>query len=79
MQTLKELREKIQALEAERKRLIGEIEVLRKTAEARAATLESEVSRLREEAKSLRELTGSSKVTISAVNVQKPPVSSGAS
>ena len=53
MQTLKELREKIQALEAERTRLMGEIEGLRKQAEARAAALEAEVGQMREEAKSL--------------------------
>jgi uncharacterized coiled-coil DUF342 family protein len=58
MQTLKELREKIQSLEAERTRLVGEIETIRKTAEKRAVFLQNEVNRMREEAKSLRELTG---------------------
>ena len=56
MGTLKELREKIQVLEAERARLAIEVEGLRKAAESRVAALESEVGQMREEAKSLREL-----------------------
>ena len=56
MQTLKELREKIQALEVERAHLLVEVETLRKAAETRAAALEGEVGQMREEAKSLREL-----------------------
>jgi len=58
MQTRKELREKIHALETERARLIVEIDGLRKTAEARVVALESEVGQMREEAKNLRELVG---------------------
>lgn len=54
--TLRELREKIKALEAERARLLVEIEGMRKTAEARLASLENEVGQMREEAKSLHEL-----------------------
>jgi hypothetical protein len=72
MQTLKDLREKIQALETERAKLLGEIEGLRKAAESRAAALEGEVNQMREEAKSLRDLVGSaSKEAASAPNVQK--------
>jgi len=58
MQTLTNLREKVNALESERANLMGEIENLRKTAESRVDTLESEVSTLRNEAKSLRDLLG---------------------
>ncbi len=61
MQTLKELREKIQALETERARLMVEVESLRKAAETRVVTLEGEVGQLREEAKSLRDLLAVSK------------------
>ncbi len=78
MQTLKELREKIQALETERAQLMGEIESLRKTAETRAATLQNEITQMREDAKSLREmLNPASKETPSPPNLQKiqnPPV-----
>jgi septal ring factor EnvC (AmiA/AmiB activator) len=56
MQTLKEIRERIQSLESERARLIVEVEALRKAAESRATLLEGEVNQMREEAKSLREL-----------------------
>jgi len=56
MQTIKTLKDKIAALEAEKSSLMTEIETLRKTAEARVVTLEAEVGQMREEAKSLREL-----------------------
>ncbi len=56
MQTIKALKEKIGALEADKSSLMAEIETLRKTAEARVATLEAEVEQMREEAQSLREI-----------------------
>lgn len=56
MQTLKEIREKIQSLETERTRLKVEVEALRKAAESRVTLLEDEVSQMRKEAQSLREL-----------------------
>ena len=58
MQTLRNLREKIKSLEAERANLLMEIEELKKMAESRVSALESEISMLREEVKSLRELLG---------------------
>jgi chromosome segregation ATPase len=58
MQTLKNLREKINTLEIERADLMTEIEKLRQVAESRVDALESEVSMLREEAKSLRGILG---------------------
>lgn len=58
MQTLMNLREKINTLETERASLMVEIEKLRKVAESRADALESEVSMLRNEVKSLRDLLG---------------------
>ena len=59
-QTLRALREKINRLETERASLLGEIEELKRVAEARANALETEVNWLREELKSLRELLGTS-------------------
>ena len=47
-------------LETERASLLGEIEELKRVAEARANALETEVNWLREELKSLRELLGAS-------------------
>jgi hypothetical protein len=58
MQTLMNLREKINTLETERGSLMVEIENLRKVAESRVDALENEVSMLRSEAKSLRALLG---------------------
>ena len=58
MQTLRNLREKIKTLEAERANLLMEIEELKKMAESRVSALENEISMLREEVKSLRELLG---------------------
>jgi hypothetical protein len=49
MQTIKDLRAKIQALETERSSLMSEIENLRKEAESRVAALEGEVGQMREE------------------------------
>ena len=58
MQTLTNLREKINTLETERSSLMVEIENLKKVAESRVDALESEVNMLRSEAKSLRDLLG---------------------
>jgi hypothetical protein len=58
MQTLKALRERIQALEKEKADLMGEVEKLRKAAETRTLMLETEVDQMREEAKGLRDLLG---------------------
>jgi regulator of replication initiation timing len=58
MQTLTNLREKINTLETERASLVVEIENLRKVATSRVETLENEVGALRSEVKSLRELLG---------------------
>ena len=58
MQTLKDLREKISALETEKASLLAEIEQLKKTAEAKAASLEKEVAELKDEAGSLKKLLG---------------------
>jgi predicted nucleic acid-binding Zn-ribbon protein len=58
MQTLVNLREKINTLETERASLMVEIENLRKVAESRVNALENEVSILRSEAESLRDLLG---------------------
>jgi transcription elongation factor Elf1 len=58
MQTLKNLREKIETLETERANLIIEIDSLRKTAESRVIALETEVKMMREEVRSLRDLLG---------------------
>ena len=76
MQTLKALREKIQALETERAGLMGEIEKLRKAAESRAVALESEVSQMREEVKSLKELLGASEKQAQAPQPAPKPSSS---
>ncbi len=74
--TLRDLREKIKALEAERARLMVEIEGMRKTAESRLATLEMEVGQMREEAKALHELLEDlPKEKVSLQNVQKTQLS----
>ncbi len=79
MLTLRDLREKIQALEAERARLLVEIGEMRKAAESRVAALESEVGQMREEAKVLRELLSNSKETVSTSNAQKNQISTAPS
>jgi uncharacterized protein YlxW (UPF0749 family) len=56
--TLRNLRDKIRALEIERSGLMSEIENLRKVVETRANALENEVGTLKEELKSLRDLLG---------------------
>lgn len=58
MQSLKNLRDKIETLESERSNLMVEIEKLKKMAESKVNALESEVTMLREEVKSLRDLLG---------------------
>jgi len=58
MSSLKNVVEKIRALETERKNLLLEIEELKKMADSKARALESEISMLREEVKSLRILLG---------------------
>ncbi|MGD8564906.1 MAG: hypothetical protein PVF96_00975 [Candidatus Bathyarchaeota archaeon] len=58
MQTLKNLREKIQTLESERSNLMVEIDKLKKMADSKVSALEGEVDMLREEVKSLRDLLG---------------------
>ena len=60
MQTLNNLREKINTWETERAGLMTEIEKLKKVAESRANALENEVTQLREEIKNLKELLGDS-------------------
>lgn len=59
MESLKDLKEKIQSLDTERSRLMSEIENLRKVGESRAFALERDVSLLREEVKYLRDFLGS--------------------
>jgi len=56
--SLKTTIEKIKLLEAEKKRLLAEIESLKKMADAKANSLESEVGALRDEVKSLKQLVG---------------------
>ncbi|MGE5532973.1 MAG: hypothetical protein ACM3UN_01340 [Bacillota bacterium] len=56
MSSLKNTIEKIKALENEKKNLLAEIDVLKKTADAKAVALESEVGLLRDEVKSLKVL-----------------------
>ena len=63
MQTLNNLREKINTWETERAGLMTEIEKLKKVAESRANALEDEVTQLREEIKNLKELLGDSEET----------------
>ena len=46
--------ERIKILEAEKKNLLAEIEVLKKTADEKAVALETEVGQLREEVKSMK-------------------------
>jgi len=56
MFSLKEMRDKIQRLEQEKKELAEEIKLLRQTAEGKAIALECEVSVLREEAEELKKM-----------------------
>jgi uncharacterized coiled-coil DUF342 family protein len=75
MHTLKELREKIAALETEKAKLISEVDDLRKAAEARVTTLESEVGQIRLEAKSLRALLIDKPTAPNAASVEILPSS----
>ena len=59
MQTLGNVREKIEKLESEKADLLAEIEKLRKAGEEKASALEEELATLRKEVKSLKELLGS--------------------
>ena len=56
MQTLRNLREKIEKLESEKADLMSEIEELRKAGEEKASALEKEVTTLKKEAESLKKL-----------------------
>jgi len=58
MQTLRNLREKIEKLESEKADFLAEIEELRKMGEERASALETEVATLRKEVKSMKTLLG---------------------
>lgn len=60
MITMKNLREKIESLESEKTKLLEEMKILRKEAEAKAVGLECEVAVLREEAESLKKMLTSS-------------------
>ncbi len=85
MQSLNDLREKIQTLETEKSQLKTEIENLRKAAEIRAAALEDDIEEMRGEVKTLRELlvqhdstpVGRSVVQSDYVSKPTPPVSIG--
>jgi len=59
VQTLGNLREKIEKLEGEKAGLLADIEKLRKAGEEKAKALEEELATLRKEVKSLKELLGS--------------------
>jgi predicted nucleic acid-binding Zn-ribbon protein len=58
VQTLEDLREKIEKLKSERSELLEEIESLKRAGEEKASTLEKEVASLREEVESLKEMLG---------------------
>jgi len=58
VQTLGDLREKIEKLKGERVELLDEIEGLKRAGEEKANTLEKEVASLREEVESLKEMLG---------------------
>ena len=58
VQTLGDLREKIEKLKGERAELLDEIEGLKRAGEEKANTLEKEVASLREEVESLKEMLG---------------------
>ena len=59
MQLAEDLRERIESLERERARLLGELEGIREKLDTRATSLESEVDRLRKEKEMLQKLLGS--------------------
>jgi len=58
MQTLRNVRERIEKLESERADLLAEIEKFRKAGEEKASALEREVATLRKEVKLMKELLG---------------------
>jgi DNA repair exonuclease SbcCD ATPase subunit len=58
VQTLGDLREKIEKLKTERSELLEEIEKLKRAGEEKANTLEEEVAALREEVETLKEMLG---------------------
>jgi predicted nucleic acid-binding Zn-ribbon protein len=58
VQTLGDLREKIEKLKNERTELLEEIEELKRAGEEKANTLEEEVTALREEVEDLKEMLG---------------------
>ena len=58
VQTLGDLREKIEKLKTERVELLKEIEELKRAGEEKANTLEEEVAELREEVETLKEMLG---------------------
>jgi predicted nucleic acid-binding Zn-ribbon protein len=58
VQTLGDLREKIEKLKTERSELLKEIEELKRAGQEKADTLEEEVASLREEVETLKEMLG---------------------
>jgi chromosome segregation ATPase len=56
MQLAEDLRERIERLERERARLLGELEGIKETLTTKATSLESEVDRLRQEKEMLQKL-----------------------
>jgi seryl-tRNA synthetase len=56
VQTLGDLREKIQNLKSEKAELLKEIERLKKAGEKKASTLKKEINSLREEMEALKEM-----------------------
>ena len=58
VQTLDELKDKIEKLKLQRAQLLDEIEELKRAGEKKADTLEKEVAKLREEVESLKEMLG---------------------
>ncbi len=58
VQTLGDLREKVEKLKDERAELLEEIEELKRAGEEKANTLEEDVASLREEVEALKEMLG---------------------
>jgi uncharacterized coiled-coil DUF342 family protein len=58
VQTLKQLRQRIETLQSQKTDLLNEIDELKKKAENKAETLEDELSSLKEEVESLKKLLG---------------------
>ena len=59
MQLAEDLRERIESLERERSRLLGELDGIREKLNTKATSLESEVERLRKEKEMLQDLLDS--------------------